>query len=441
MIRPFRRLLLIGAAGLGLASCGDGLAPPAEEHLTIDVMGTPTLSAEVATDVPISVRVREEGGAPRSGVMVTWGVMSGGGWIASAVRSPSDEEGRAEALWTLGDRAGVQRAMATVDSHGSTVSVEFVADAHAGPPAVLTLSADSVLMSAAGETVLLVPAFADAYGNAAQSTQVPWTSSDSAVATVAADGLVTGRQAGVVYVTGSVGASSDSLLVTVTLRGAITVTFDDGWRTTYDQALPVFQEFDLSANVAVNPGSVEWSGYLDLSHLQALHEEGWSLVNHTMSHARLTDLTDAELDREVREGKEFLDAQGFRGSDIFIVPYHQWGDRERKAVARYHRAARGVAANYFYPTDSLVGWMPSEPLDMTGMEADSLPYTTPQGRDRLRALLQRTRDEGVFVDLFFHRVPPENVPALRKTLSILAEFRERVLPYHELFPGSPREVR
>ena len=51
-------LLLIGAAGLGLASCGDGLAPPAEEHLTIDVMGTPTLSAEVATDADADLRLR-----------------------------------------------------------------------------------------------------------------------------------------------------------------------------------------------------------------------------------------------------------------------------------------------------------------------------------------------------------------------------------------------
>jgi peptidoglycan/xylan/chitin deacetylase (PgdA/CDA1 family) len=441
MNQPIRGLLLVGVAGLGLTSCGDGVATPAEERLTIEVVGPRTFPAEVATEVLLSVRVQQEGGMPRSGVTVSWSVLSGGGSIASSVRSSSDEEGRTDALWRLGSRAGPQRAAASIVSHGTTVVAEFIAEAQAGPPASIALGADSVLISAVGETVLLLPAFTDAYGNAAQPTQAPWTSSDPAVATVAVDGLVTGRQAGVVYVSGSVGASSDSLLVTVALRGTITMTFDDGWRSAHDQALPVFQEFGLSANVAVNPVTVGWPGYLELSQLRALHEAGWSMVSHGMNHARLPDLTDAQLDDELRGAKEFLDAQGFRGSDIFIVPYHHWGDRERTAVTRHHRAARGVTASQFFPTDSLVGWMPSEPLDMTGMEADSLPYTTPQGRDRLRSLLQRTRDEGAFVDLFFHRVPPENVSALRQALSIVDEFRDRVLPYHELFPERPREIR
>lgn len=441
MIRPFLRLLLVSVVGLGAASCGDGVATPAEERLTIEVVGPRTFPAEVATEVPLSVRVQEEGGMPRSGVTVSWSVLSGGGSIASAVRSSSDEEGRADALWRLGSRAGPQRAAASIVSHGTTVVAEFIAEAQAGPPADLTLTADSVLISAARETVLLVPAVMDALGNAVQVTDVPWSSSDPSVATVTTAGLVTGVQAGATYVTGSVGASSDSLLVTVTLRGAITVTFDDGWLTTYEQAFPVFQEFDLSANVAVNPGTVGWPGYLGLSHLQALHDAGWSMVSHGMRHARLPDLTDADLDGELLEAREFLDAQGFRGSDIFIVPYHHWGDRERTAVARHHRAARGITGSQFFPTDSLVGWMPSEPLDMTGMEADSLPYTTAQGRDRLRALLQRTSDEGVFVDLFFHGVPPENVAALRQALGVVSEFRDRVLPYHELFPETPREIR
>ena len=85
--------------------------------------------------------------------------------------------------------------------------------------------------------------------------------------------------------------------------------------------------------------------------------------------------------------------------------------------------------------------MPVTPFDLTGMEADSLPYTTAAGRERLRALLQRTVDEGVFVDIFFHKVPPENVDALRETLSVLEPFKDRVLPYHLLFPPVPREVR
>jgi peptidoglycan/xylan/chitin deacetylase (PgdA/CDA1 family) len=437
-------LLIACVLGLGFVSCGDDPARPFEpqtatENLTLVVSGLDRLSAQVATEVGIAVRVEDGSGTPRAGVVVTWSVESGGGEIVSATQSMSDGTGRAAASWRVGTGTGSQRASASIATLGAPAVAEFVVDAQPGETVLATLEADSVLLSARGETVYLAPAFYDAYGNAAMATDVTWTSSDPAVATAAPDGLVTGQGTGTAYVTGSLGDSADSLLVTVEHRGAITVTFDDGWRTTYTEAFPVMKEFGFPANVAVNPGTLTYSAYMGLSHLQELHEAGWSMVSHTMNHARLTELTVAEMELELRRAKEFLDEQGFRGTDVFVVPYHDWTERERNIVSRHHRAARGVSTSLF-PTDSLVSWMPSLPYDLTGMEADSLPFTTVEGRERLRAMLQRTVDEGVFMDLFFHHMPPERVGALRETLAILDEFRDRVLPYHELYRESARMV-
>jgi len=441
-----RRPLVAWALGLVLMSCGDSPTepleeePPSTEGLTLVVVGADTFVGEVATEVPISVRVEDESGAPRSGVAVKWSILEGGGAIASAIQSSSDGRGYAAAVWRLGTIAGPQRASASFVVPGSAAVVEVEAEAHASAAVAARLVADSVLLNGRGETAYLAPTFTDAYGNAAEPTEVTWASEDVGVATVAQDGLVTGRGGGTTWVTGSVGGTPDSLLVTVVLRGAITLTFDDGRRTAYTEAFPVVREYGFVANVAVNPGTVSFPANMGLAHLQELHEAGWSMVSHGMNHLNLTTLTPGELDYELRAAKEFLDEQGFRGTDIFVVPYHDWTDRERLAVSRYYRAARGITANFF-PTDSLVYWMPSQPFDLTGMAADYLPYTTVEGRDRLRALLQRTVDEGRFVDLFFHEVPPENVPALRETLAILGEFRDRVLPYAALYPAYARTVR
>ncbi len=414
-----------------------------EPELTLVAAGPTAVSGEVASELALSVRVEDLGGAGYQGWTVTWSAAAGSGSITSSAETMSDQTGHAGAVWQLGTAAGPQQASASIESWGNVVTVDFTATAQPGPPMTAHLIADSILLSARGETAFLAPTFQDAYGNLTGGAGLIWESRDPGVATVAADGLVTGVGAGSTYVTASFAAPSDSILVTVIMRGAITVTFDDGFVTAYTNGWPVFQEFGLVGNIGVNPARVggpgDFPAYMTKANLDELHAAGWSMVSHSMTHDTLTTLTVGELDWQLRASQQWIDDQGYRGSNIFVVPYHVWGARERDAIGLYYEAARGTSAGIVSP-DSLVPWRPSNPYDLTGIEADSLPYTTVAGRDRLRALLQRTADEGAFLDLFFHHLPPENIDALRATLAVVNEFRERVLPYHELYPRFARSV-
>ena len=164
------------------------------------------------------------------------------------------------------------------------------------------------------------------------------------------------------------------------------------------------------------------------------------MVSHTVSHADLTVLTAAELDFELRTSQEWLQARGYRGSNVLVAPYHQFDDAVRVAAEQYYDAARIMSATETVPA-TLVEWVPTTPFQLTAIEPEVLGYTTAAGREEVRALVQRTVEEGAFLDVFFHQVPPENVDAFRALMDILWEFRDRVLPYHELFPVTPREVR
>jgi len=302
-----------------------------------------------------------------------------------------------------------------------------------------SLVADSIILNGYGETAFLGPTYRDGYGNPTTGSGMTWESRDLAVATVQPDGLITAVDTGAVYVVGTYGSQLDSLLVTVALRGAITVTFDDGFVEGYTNAFPVFQEFDLRGNIAVNPAQVGYPAYMTKANLDEVDAAGFSIVSHSMTHDSLPAASDGKLQWELSASQQWIDDQGYRGSNVFIVPYHAWGDRERSVVGEYYVAARGTSANSVVP-DSLVPWKPSNPYDLTGIEADDLPYTSVAGRDTLRALLQRAVDEGAFIDVFFHHLPDANVNDFRETLAVIDEFRGRVLPYHELYPVYARSV-
>lgn len=409
-------------------------------ELTLVAVSPTSVSGQVNSQVTLSVQVTDLLGASYAGAAVTWSTDAGSGSIPSGAQSASGAGGYTAAVWRLGTVAGLQRATARLVSRGDTIDVAFTATAQPGAAVSALLMADSVLISARGETAYLSPTYRDTFQNVTVPSGITWTSRVPAVATVSVDGLVTGQTAGTTYVVAAMPSSTDSILVTVAMRGAITITFDDGFITAYSNAWPVFQEFGLPGNIAVNPAQVGFPAYMTKSNLDELHAAGWSIVSHTMTHDSLTSQTAGELDWELRESKEWIDAQGYNGSNVFVVPYHVWGMRERDAVGGYYEATRGTSAAAVMP-ESLVPWRPPNPYDLTGIDAEALPYTTPQGRDRLRALLQRTAAEGAFLDVYLHHLPAGNVQAFRDMLTVIDEFRERVLPYHALYPRFARAVQ
>jgi len=397
-----------------------------------------SVAARVQTTVPLAVRVVDQAGAGMANVVVVWSVGAGSGEM-DPVRSETDGFGSTAALWTLGATAGRQSARAALEIPGNNATVEFSATALPGPAERIAIGADSLRLTGYGEVVLVEPTVTDAFGNVVPGEPVEWYADAPDVFSVDLMGRVRARQPGSAVLKVSVAESSDSVRVIVDPSGAITVTFDDGWGTVYTEAFPALQEVQLKANVALVIGAVGWEAFLTLPQLQELNSAGWSMVSHTMSHAHLPELSDAALDEELGGSQQWILEKGFSGGQVLVVPYHDWGPREREAAGRFYQAARSATATHFWP-DSLVHWMPSDPYGLTAIEADSLPYTTPEGRQRLREYLVRALQENLFVEVFFHQVPPERTPAFRETAQVFAEFADRVRPYHEWY-GEPRVIR
>ena len=218
--------------------------------------------------------------------------------------------------------------------------------------------------------------------------------------------------------------------------GVVTITFDDGWETTYTNAFPVLQEFGLRGNVAINSQPIDemWTGYMNIAQVQQLNAAGWSMVNHTVTHRDLTTLTEAEVHAEVRDNRAWIERNGFRGGNVFVVPFHSWGERERNVIMQYATHARGYSVNQFPPTPRYESYPPADRYGLTGFEPEFAPYTTPEGREQTRQIVDYAVKNNKFVDIFFHQIPTENVPAFREMMRILAEYKINIRTYHEAFP-------
>lgn len=111
----------------------------------------------------------------------------------------------------------------------------------------------------------------------------------------------------------------------------IAITFDDGYKSIYDYAFPILNQFGIKATLFVIPGFVgqrnTWDvniGWLKFNHLdwcgiKEMHDAGWEIGSHGMSHRDLTRLGHRELDYELHASKMLLERR--IGSPVHVISY------------------------------------------------------------------------------------------------------------------------
>jgi peptidoglycan/xylan/chitin deacetylase (PgdA/CDA1 family) len=140
----------------------------------------------------------------------------------------------------------------------------------------------------------------------------------------------------------------------------VAVTFDDGFRSVIDRALPILERLGLPGTLFAptahigQPGPRTWPGtdrWLGTPHehelaamtwddLGALVNAGWEIGSHTRTHPRLTELAGEPLARELAASRDDCRQRLGRPCESLAYPY---GDVDRR-VARAAREAGYTAA-------------------------------------------------------------------------------------------------
>ena len=170
-------------------------------------------AAGTAVAISPSVKVTDAFGNAVSGVRVTFTLPAGSGSVANAAVNTGTDGIASAGKWTLGTTVGTNVLSA---SASGVANATFTATSVPGAPAIVQVTpAASLLSLALGGTQQLTVAVLDAFGNAVTSVTPAYASSNSAVASISASGLVQATGAGTATVTVTAGAVASSRSVEV----------------------------------------------------------------------------------------------------------------------------------------------------------------------------------------------------------------------------------
>jgi peptidoglycan/xylan/chitin deacetylase (PgdA/CDA1 family) len=129
-------------------------------------------------------------------------------------------------------------------------------------------------------------------------------------------------------------------------NGVISLSFDDGSASQLTRAAPKMAQYGYRGTLMP---VVEWLGdanRLTLADVRTLHDVyQWDVAAHAYSAAAhsgngFTDMTEDELDAELRAQKGWLLENGFRGRDHIAYPFSNWDSTVARVARRYFQTAR-----------------------------------------------------------------------------------------------------
>ena len=148
---------------------------------------------------------------------------------------------------------------------------------------------------------------------------------------------------------------------------AVVLTFDDGHRDFRTAVAPVLRRLQLPATIFVSTaccgaGTERLEGCasginrptLAWYQIRQLHQQGFGVGAHSISHLPLTEMSPAEVEREVAGNKAEFESLTGEPVEFFAYPYGRWNSAIRRVVQRYYAAACSTAAGVVHSQRRLV---------------------------------------------------------------------------------------
>ncbi|MDQ4073461.1 MAG: polysaccharide deacetylase family protein [Thermoproteota archaeon] len=103
------------------------------------------------------------------------------------------------------------------------------------------------------------------------------------------------------------------------------VTFDDNWKSQYENAVPILDEFGFKATFYIVCDYIGNKDRMGWENIAKLYEQGHEIGSHSMTHENLDIATGASLEREMVQSKKCIEENGIKVKG-FSYPFNSGDD-------------------------------------------------------------------------------------------------------------------
>jgi peptidoglycan/xylan/chitin deacetylase (PgdA/CDA1 family) len=174
-------------------------------------------------------------------------------------------------------------------------------------------------------------------------------------------------------------------------RPLVSITFDDGWESSFSNGMPLLDRYGYKATFYINPSSIETPNFMQASQLATLRNTGNEIAAHGYDHDDMTAISSSKLNYQLQEGRDYLDQAGFPTTD-FATPYGKSDPEVQWYAKKYYSTLRGTET----------GINTRQNLDPYNLKVVYLEESTTD--DTVSAALQQAKQYNAWVIFVYHRV-------------------------------------
>lgn len=184
----------------------------------------------------------------------------------------------------------------------------------------------------------------------------------------------------------------------------ITITFDDGWESIYNEALPILQKYGFHTSQYIITNTFDNRNYMSIDQIKSMQNAGHDIASHTVSHPDLMTISDSDIRKELSDSQNTLNRE-FGGPTIdFTSPYGSFNDHDLEIVSQYYRSQKSAEGDPRASNNQSINTKATfKPMDI---KSYSIRKTT--SLSDLKELVRQAQTTNGWLVLTYHQVDNSN---------------------------------